>query len=109
MKTIFVVLSNPVENRTEDYNEWYSTVHLPEVLKIDGFLSAQRFQLAQAQVIDDQEYHYMALYEIDSENPQETLSNLANATWLNMSDAIDTTNMRISVFDAIDEVMVSVV
>ena len=105
MKTLFVVHSNPVDGREDEYNEWYNNVHLPEVLKIEGFRTAQRFKLAEAQVIGDQSYGYMALYEIDGVNTQQTLDNLAAASWLNMSDAINMSTARISVFDALDEVL----
>ena len=31
---ILVVLSSPVEGREDEYNEWYSNVHLREVVEI---------------------------------------------------------------------------
>ena len=42
---LFLVFSNPVEGRDGEFNEWYDTVHVPEVLAIPGILSAQRFDL----------------------------------------------------------------
>ena len=44
MKTILHVESWPSSpDRVDEYNRWYSEVHLPEVLALDGFLSARRF------------------------------------------------------------------
>jgi len=50
MKTLFVVKSNAQAGREDEYNSWYNNIHLPEILKIDGFLSAQRFALDAAQM-----------------------------------------------------------
>ncbi len=105
MKTVFMVHSNPVKDREQEFNNWYTNVHLREVLQIDGFISAQRFKLAAAQVINNQPYNYLALYEIDSENITQTLKNLAGASDLQMSDAIDSASMQISVFDSIHDKM----
>ncbi len=40
-----IVLSNPVAGHEAEYNTWYNTQHISEVLKIPGFESAQRFKL----------------------------------------------------------------
>lgn len=42
----FIVLSNPVAGREDDYNDWYDNEHLDDVLKVEGFVAAQRFRLA---------------------------------------------------------------
>ena len=103
MKTLFVVRSNPIAGREADFNDWYSQVHLPEVLQIDGFLSAQRFRLNDTQMVPGQSFGYMALYEINSQDVAGTLENLKAATWLNMSDAIDTEKMDVAVFTGMSD------
>ena len=107
MKTLFVVKSNAQAGREDEYNSWYNNIHLPEILKIDGFLSAQRFALDAAQMLDAQSHGYLAIYEIDSKNVAQTLENLRQATWLIRSDAIDQPNAEVSVFSAVTEQMVS--
>jgi hypothetical protein len=49
----------------DDFNEWYDA-HLPEILSIPGFVSAQRYRLDPVVTDDDAgvSYRYMALYEI---------------------------------------------
>lgn len=102
-----MVHSNPVNSKEEEFNDWYSKVHLPEVLNIEGFLSAQRFKLSQTQMIDDQPYNYLAIYEIDSQDIAKTLENLKTASpSLNISDSIDT-NMKVSVFNPITDTLLS--
>ena len=42
-KCNFVILSNPVAGREDEFNEWYTKQHLDDVLKVPGFVAAQRF------------------------------------------------------------------
>ena len=41
-----LALSNPVEGREAEFNQWFDTVHIPEVLRVPGFASVQRFEAA---------------------------------------------------------------
>ena len=61
MTTLFMVRSNPKTGQETAFNDWYSDVHLPEVLSIQGFLSAQRFTLNAAQIQSDQAQSYLAI------------------------------------------------
>jgi hypothetical protein len=55
----------------DDFNEWYDA-HLPEILSIPGFVSAQRYRLDPVVTDDDAavSYRYMALYEIEGDPEQ---------------------------------------
>jgi hypothetical protein len=51
-----------------EFSEWYDA-HLPEILSIPGFVSAQRFRLEPV-VVDTTEpttYRYLAMYEIEGD------------------------------------------
>ena len=39
-----LALSNPVEGREAEFNQWFDTVHIPEVLRVPGFASVQLLQ-----------------------------------------------------------------
>jgi hypothetical protein len=56
----------------EEFCEWYDA-HLPEILSIPGFVSAQRFRLETvvADGVEPTSYRYLALYEIEGDS--ETL------------------------------------
>ncbi|MCW2929587.1 MAG: hypothetical protein JWM19_549 [Actinomycetia bacterium] len=42
-KGIMVVQSRPVSaDRGDEYNEWYSSMHIPEILAVPGFTAARR-------------------------------------------------------------------
>lgn len=65
---ILLVFSNPTDGREEEFNRWYSEHHLDEILAIEGFKKAQRFELADAKMTRDTPaapYRYLALYEIE--------------------------------------------
>ena len=43
---LMVVLSNAKPGQEDEFNRWYSQVHVLDTInKLDGFLSAQRFEL----------------------------------------------------------------
>lgn len=70
-----VVLSRPVEGRDDEYNDWYTNQHLRDVLKVPGFASAQRFKI-KGEPVAGEPWEYLAVYEIDHEDPQVVLADL---------------------------------
>ncbi len=83
-KGLILVESRPSSpDREQEYNTWYDEVHLPELVALDGFVSARRLRPV------DGDGPYVALYEIEGENLQAVLDNMiANAGQLHMSDAL---------------------
>jgi len=70
-------------DRDQEYNTWYDEVHLPELVALDGIVSARRLRPV------DGDGPYLALYEIEGEDLQAILDNMrANAKRLHMSDAL---------------------
>ena len=49
-KYTFVVMTNASEGKEEEFNRWYNQHHIPDVLNVPGFVSGQRFRLAEAQM-----------------------------------------------------------
>lgn len=87
--TYLLVHSNPVEGREDEYNEWYNTVHIPEILGVPGFVAAQRYVLSDKQRdgIELPRHTYLAIYELTIE-PEEAFAVLGQRT-PTRSDAID--------------------
>jgi hypothetical protein len=83
-KGIILVESYPSSpDRDQEYNTWYDEVHLPQLVALDGFVSARRLRPV------DGTGPYVALYEIEGDNLQAVLDNMiANAGQLTMSDAL---------------------
>lgn len=91
-KHVFVVFTNPLEGREDDYNAWYSDVHLQDVLQIPGIITAQRFKLSDVQRDPGPfPWRYLALYEIETDDLKHTLAVLrerAGTSAMVISDAV---------------------
>jgi hypothetical protein len=91
-KFTFVVLSNAVPGREQEFNDWYTNQHLPDLLRVPGVQSAQRFRrTAQQRSAGPQPWEYMALYHCDAPEPDALTRELkarAGSAQLLMSDAI---------------------
>src|ERR1700744_915197 len=67
IEAILVVLTNPVEGRDDDFNDWYTNIHTRDAMRFRGSIAQQRFSFAQERV---QDYpngfvaKYLALYEV---------------------------------------------
>jgi hypothetical protein len=66
-KLWLVVLTNPVKGQEDEYNDWYTGRHLEDVLAVEGFQAAQRFEFVPSQLSADAPYRYLAVYEVDEE------------------------------------------
>jgi hypothetical protein len=72
----FVVLTNPIEGEEDTFNKWYDSTHVPEVLDVPGVIAAQRYDLAELKIPDDEDlpaqlppptHRYLVIYELDRE------------------------------------------
>ena len=111
-KHTFIVFTNPVEGKESEYNDWYNRQHIPDVLNVPGFVSGQRFRLADAQMSrdDNRTHKYLAVYEIETDDLAGTLKELrarGGTAEIVLSDAIDTKNVATHVFTPIAEKVVA--
>ncbi len=107
-KYTFIVMTNPVAGKEAEYNDWYNIHHVPDVLNVPGFVSAQRFCLAGAQMGRDQirPHKYLALYEIETDDLAGTLKELrarGGTAEIVPSDAIDMKNVATFIFAPVAE------
>lgn len=104
-KYILLVQSNPTEGKEAEYNEWYDGTHLGEVLEVHGFTAAQRFKVAGEAPTGAPDHNYLAIYEVEAEQPQDALDALFNAVGggMNMSDAIDLANVSAVLYSPLGE------
>jgi hypothetical protein len=66
-KHVMVVMSNPVEGRDDAFNEWYDSVHIPELLDIPGFVRAERYDVGSATGHSNDAFRYLAIYHIEGD------------------------------------------
>jgi hypothetical protein len=102
-----VVFTQPKPGQEAEYNRWYEEVHLGDVLKVEGFVAAQRFEVATAQIGDAAQSspaRYLAIYEIEAENLEAALAQLsAGSDSMEISDALDAGQAQAIAFTAIGE------
>jgi hypothetical protein len=97
-KAILVVHSQPSDpSREDEYNDWYDNTHLPEVCAVPGFVAATRFQIVGDMTPnglvppDPSRPAYLAIYEMESDDLEGTLKELAVRSGdgrVNMSDSL---------------------
>ncbi|MGF7237456.1 MAG: hypothetical protein ACQSGP_21205 [Frankia sp.] len=73
-KGILYVESRPSSpEEAAEYHKWYENVHIPEVLAVEGFVSARRFALT-----DDGPF--IAIYEIEADDLEAVQARLLEAS-----------------------------
>jgi hypothetical protein len=66
---IMVVQSSPVSpDREDEFNDWYDTIHIPEICAVPGFVSARRYKLPGAAAGTGDAPAYLAVYEIEADD-----------------------------------------
>jgi hypothetical protein len=81
MQYRLLAFTNAKPGEDEAFNDWYTNVHLADVLKLPGVTSAQRFRISDTQLRPGSSpFEYMAIYEIDIDNIEVTLSALRSAS-----------------------------
>lgn len=80
-KALLLVRTGPKSPEAEDeYNAWYDDVHIPQILAaVPAITGAQRFRLLSAHGRTAEPAPYLAVYEIDSDDPQTTIHLLGQA------------------------------
>src|SRR5215813_10678007 len=74
-KCFSIALTNPVEGREQEFNEWYDNQHIPDVLALPGCVSAQRFRLADHQLPNrPTPYRYLAIYEYEAASVEAAIA-----------------------------------
>ncbi len=107
---LLLVMSNATEGRDDALNEWYTNVHLRDVLKVEGFVAAQRFRLSDEQLVAGQPapHRYIALYEVEAEDPRRPLDGLLSGVVsgaIPLSETLDRPSLTTFLFQPISERM----
>jgi hypothetical protein len=80
-RSLYLVQSNPVAGREDEFNDWYTRRHLPDIMTVPGFASAQRFvasPVLRRPGLPPYRYSYLAIYEITGD-PRLAFDALAHA------------------------------
>jgi hypothetical protein len=104
---IYVLFTKVHEGREAEFNRWYDTVHIPEMLtRCSGFVAAQRFRLCDAQRPGFMPEHtHLCVYEIEGD-PRESLASMdvqaAQPDW-SQTDTFDYSAFSARLYEAITE------
>ncbi|WIA55288.1 hypothetical protein N6H05_19980 [Sphingobium sp. WTD-1] len=64
MDDLLIVLSNPRDGRHAEFNDWYSHIHVRDVMRLPGSSAVQRLRRVEvAGVETDPSFDYLAVYE----------------------------------------------
>lgn len=69
-KHLLVVMSNAVDGKDNEFNEWYTNTHLGDIIRLKPYVAAQRFKTSDVQLGDGSAalpYRYLAIYEIEGD------------------------------------------
>ena len=64
----FLVLTNAKSGQDAEFNDWYTNTHLDDLLRLEGFVAAQRFQVVEGAHESPPPHRYMAIYEIEADD-----------------------------------------
>jgi hypothetical protein len=74
---LFLAFAAALEGKREEYEAWYDSQHLPDVLRVPGFISAQRYHVVgRRPEKTTRGYQYLTIYEIDSDDIDGTIGEL---------------------------------
>src|SRR5262245_16290102 len=89
----WIALSTPVPGRELELEEWYDNRHIPDCLKLDGFVAAQRFRIdEQPKGIDVPAWKVMVVYDIETHDIETTLAQIPKVVRtpaMPITDAVD--------------------
>jgi hypothetical protein len=94
----YVILSRAVDGELEKFERWYDEVHLADVLKVPGIISARRFRII-SQIVEDiaaPAWCSLAIYEMETDDPlkvQRAIFRLSGSAAMPLTDALSMKGM----------------
>ena len=90
---------NTDPTRTQEFNDWYNNIDLPDVLAVPGFRQALRAQAIAAcgdsAAPCEAGERYVALYDIESAAIDKTIIDMLMATWKMLRSGRDTSLLQV--------------
>jgi len=102
---LMIAQSTPLEGRDQAFNDWYQNTHLPDVLAIEGFIRAQRYQVG-AHISGTEPQPYLTIYEIEAESAEAARQSLIDAAMAGktpVADVFDRSLMTTTIFSPCGE------
>lgn len=110
---LFLVFSNAVAGREAEFNAWYDTVHVPEVLAVPGVVAARRYEIVPIETPEVEgapspeppAHRYLAVYELDRDAGAVMADLLQRVTSgeMDLSEDLDLAGVAMSVWRPIGD------
>lgn len=101
-----MVFTNPNDGQEDEFNRWYDDQHIGDVLRVPGVVGAQRFRLADPGTGELAGFQYLAIYKVETDDPQSVLADLTSRLGTEQmvaTDAMDPAKASMSLFEAISD------
>lgn len=100
-RAIMAVFSNPTSPEVdEEFNRWYSDVHVKDLIARPGITSARRYKVSEAMHGAGAEHRYIALYEIEG-SPDAVLGALGTGD-NEISPTLDAAGSKVFIWHEIE-------
>ena len=96
-KYALIALTKAVGDRQDEFVKWYDEQHIPDTLRIDGIVAAQRYVMeGSPKGAKVPSWEVMVIYDVETDDIKRTFAALAaamNTPAMPMSDALDTSTI----------------
>lgn len=105
---LLLVFTNPVAGRDNEFNEWYDTTHVRDVLAVPGVVAARRYAVVDAEPPEMEgvpsppppDHRYLAVYRLErdpNEVMEEFLARITSGA-MALSETLDLTSVSMAVW-----------
>lgn len=98
---ILLAYTECVPGTDEAFNAWYDAVHVHDVLKVPGFVSARRFEAVPDMRGELPINRYLAIYEFETDDSEVALKDLKTAMrTMHIDPSLDMARIQTAVYVA---------
>lgn len=98
---ILLAYTECVPGTDEAFNAWYDAVHVHDVLKVPGFVSARRFEAVPDMRGELPINRYLAIYEFETDDSEVALKDLRTAMrTMHIDPSLDMARIQTAVYVA---------
>ncbi|MGW1024359.1 hypothetical protein ACWD4J_11680 [Streptomyces sp. NPDC002577] len=89
-REVLLALTNPVEGKDKEFQDWYWGTHIPEILALPGFVAVRRLRAADTST-EGIPYRYATIYEVEGSAEEARMRLFTSG--LGSSDTLDTSSI----------------
>jgi len=85
------------------FNDWYQNIHFADIVRIPGFVAAERLQVSEHVSGSPIPQKYLAIYEIEAKDGLQAKQALLNASMggeINMLENLDTSGFVATIYES---------